>query len=161
MTRRAWTIAAVAACLVAAAIATAVAVSGGTTVLVVTDDDGAELATVPVEEGDTITLEDTHSVERTLVTDSYRVSDGALVSERMLFSSFGAGLPSEADVERIGNRYVYYPPEQRYEQLSVSTGPVADHDLVVRGERYDLAGMADNGTVQFRIDSKSRPAYVI
>lgn len=152
-----WAIAAVAVC----AVAVAIAASGGTAALVVTDDAGNELATFPVEEGDTVTLEYTHSVERTLVTDSYRVSDGALVSDRMLFSSFGAGLPSEADVEREGDRYVYYPPEERYEPLSVSTGAIADHDLVVDGERHDLAGMADNGTVQLRIDSQSRLDYVI
>lgn len=156
MNRRAWAIAAVALCIVTAAVS----VSGGATLLVVTDDAGNELATFPVEEGDEVTLEYTHSVERTLVTDVYRISNGALVSDRMLFSSFGAGLPSEADVERTGDRFVYYPPEQRHEQLSVSTGPIADHDLVVDGDRHDLAGMADNGTIQLRIDSQSRPAYV-
>ena len=148
--------AAVAVCLVVAA-----SVLGGATVLVITDDAGNELATFSVDEGDEVALEYTHSVERTLVTDVYRVSDGALVSDRMLFSSFGAGLPSEADVERLGDRYVYYPPDMRYEQLSVSTGPIADHDLVVDGDRHDLAAMADNGTVQLRIDTQSRPEYVI
>ncbi|MFO7927301.1 MAG: DUF1850 domain-containing protein [Halobacteriota archaeon] len=141
-------------------VAVAATVFAGTTTLVVSDGNGTDLAMFPVHDGSEVTIEYTHSVEKTLVSDVYRVSDGALVDDRMLFSSFGAGLPSEADVEREDDRYVYYPPEQRYERLSVSTGPVADHDLIVDGERHDLHALADDGTVQFRIESSPRFAHV-
>ena len=124
--------------------------------LVVSLDDGTDLLAVPVEEGDEVSIEYTHSVERTLVTDVYVADDGALVADRMLFSSFGAGLPSEAAVTREGDRYVYEPPKQRYDELVVSTGPVAGHELVVAGDRYDLADRADGGTVTLRIESRPR-----
>jgi hypothetical protein len=133
---------------------------GGAPTLVVSDGDGTELAAFPVEDGSAVTIEYTHSVEKTLVSDVYRVSDGALVDHRMLFSSFGAGLPSEADVRREGDRYVHNPPERRYEQLFVSTGPIADHDLIVDGTRYDLHALADGGTVRLRIESDTRFAHV-
>ncbi len=122
--------------------------------LVVSLDDGADLLAVPVDEGAEVAIEYTHSVERTLVTDVYVVADGALVADRMLFSSFGAGLPSEAEVTREGDRYVYEPPKQRYDELVVSTGPIAGHELVVDGDRYDLADRADGGTVTVRIESR-------
>lgn len=123
--------------------------------LVVVGDDGSDLVAVPVDDGDQVALEYTHSVERTLVTDVYVVDDGALVDDRMLFSSFGAGLPSHAEVTRDGDRYVYEPPEQRHDPLVVSTGHIAGHELVVDGDRYDLAGRADGATVSIRIESRA------
>lgn len=144
-------------------LASVAAASGVATtpVLVVTDGESTELLTTPVEQDTEVALEYMHSVERTPVTDVYVVSDGALVSDRMLFSSFGAGLPSQADVTRQGNRYRYRPPEQQFDPLIVTTGHVADHDLVVDGRRYDLAGIADGGTVRIRIENRLRYIHVI
>lgn len=156
MTGHSWPSLVAVALLVAAGLAIAIgAATTDTTALVVTDEAGTERLEVPVEQGDEVAIEYTHSVEQTLVTDIYVVSDGALVSDRMLFSSFGAGLPAQADVTREGDRYVYQPPAQRYETLTVSTGPIAGHELIVGGERYDLAGIADSGTVQLRIERGS------
>ena len=103
-----------------------------------------------------MTVEYTHSVERSLVSDVYVVSDGALVSDRMLFSSYGAGLPSNAPVTREGDRYLYRPPERRYDPLVVSTGTIAGHELIVDGERYDLVGIADGGTVSIDVETRLR-----
>lgn len=119
--------------------------------LVVTDSSGTEQLTIPIEEGSTVTIEYTHSVEQTLVRDSYAVDDGAFVMERMEFSSFGAGLPAQADVRVEDGRYVYEPPAQRHTTLRVTTGQIADHDLIVDGQRYDLATIADGETVELRI----------
>lgn len=136
------------------AVVVAVSIAGGstaTTTLVVTDDGGEQLLVVPVEQGDTLAIEYTHSVERTLVTDQYVVSGHALVDDRMLFSSFGAGLPAQADVRRQGDRYVYDPPERRHDPLRVTTGEIADHVLLVDGKRYDLSKRASGGTVELRV----------
>jgi hypothetical protein len=136
------------------AVATAVSIAGGstaTTTLVVTDTEGTELLAVPVEEGDTVAIEYTHSVERTLVTDRYVVSRGSLIDDQMLFSSFGAGLPAQADVRRSGGRYVYEPPARRHDPLVVTTGSVADHDLLVDDRAYDLHELAEGETVELRI----------
>ena len=156
MNRRSGPLVAVATLAVIGVVATAVVVTGVATqpVLVVTDDDGNELLTHPVSDGDEVAIEYTHSVERTLVTDVYVVAEGALVTDRMLFSSFGAGFPSEATVTREGDRYVYHPPEQRYETLTVSTGVIAGHELVVGDDRYDLADRSDGGTVHIHIEKR-------
>lgn len=119
--------------------------------LIVTDGAGEELIAVEVDDGAEVVVEYEHSVERTVVRDVYVVSDAKLVMDRMEFSSFGAGLPSHAEVTQRDGRYVYDLDGQEYGTLRISTGLIADHDLVVDGTRYDLAGIADGGTVEIRI----------
>lgn len=141
--------------LAAVLVLVGIAAAGGgatTPVLVVTDDDGSELLAVPVTEGSQVGVEYTHSVEKTLVTDVYVVDDGALAGDRMAFSSYGAGLPSEAAVNRTDGRYVTDLDGQRHETLRVSTGPVARQELIVDGDRHDLYGLAEGGSVRLRIE---------
>ena len=133
------------------------AVAGGPT-LVVTDDSGTELVTTPVSEETEVVIEYTHSVEKTTVRDVYVPRDGELVMTRMEFSSFGAGLPSQADVTERDGRYVFEPPSESYSTLHLKTGTVADHDLVVGDERYDIAGMTDGGAVELTVERRAIPA---
>ncbi|SMO43419.1 DUF1850 domain-containing protein [Halorubrum cibi] len=142
------------AVLVGTAVGTSVGEETGTSTLVVADERGIDLLDVPVSEGDEVTVEYTHSVEKTLVTDVYVVDDGTLLMDRMLFSSYGAGLPAQAPVDRDGDRFVYRPPDQRHGRLSVSTGPVAGHELVVGGTRYDLHELADGRTVSLGVERR-------
>ncbi|WP_144798631.1 DUF1850 domain-containing protein [Halorubrum depositum] len=148
-----------AAVLALLAILAGVALGGadpvtGERTLVVTDDDGAELLATPVGDETEIVIEYTHSVEKTLVRDVYVASDDGLVMTRMEFSSFGAGLPSQADVTERDGRYVYDPPSTTYETLHLKTGAVADHDLIVGGERYDIAAMSDDGAVELTVERR-------
>ena len=124
--------------------------------LVVTDEHGDELVASPLADGDEVTLEYTHSVEQTVVRDVYAVDDNRLVSVRMEFSSFGAGLPSHADVTQRDGRYVYEPPRVEYETLSVKTGAIADHDLIVGETRYDIAALSDGGAVEITVQQRRR-----
>ena len=128
--------------------------------LVVTDETGEELVATPVGPDTEIVVEYTHSVERTLVRDVYVAENGTLVMTRLEFSSFGAGLPSEADVVVDGGRYVYHPPRTEYETLRVMTGPIADHDLIVGDDRYDLAGLTDGGPVELTITERTRSTTI-
>ncbi len=128
--------------------------AAGEPTLVVTDGDGTELIATPIAD-DEIVLEYTHSVEQTLVRDVYVHEEGRLVMTRMEFSSFGAGLPSGADVVVRDGRYVYDPPHAEYETLRVMTGSTADHDLLIGGDRYDIATMSDGGAVELRIVNRT------
>ncbi|WP_241154903.1 DUF1850 domain-containing protein [Halorubrum sp. CSM-61] len=132
------------------------AVAGGPT-LVVTDESGTELVTAPVSDDTEIAIEYTHSVEKTTVRDVYVPRDGELVMTRMEFSSFGAGLPSQADVTERDGRYVFEPPSESHETLHLKTGHVADHDLIVGDERYDIAGMTDGGAVELTVERRVAP----
>jgi len=131
-------------------------VAGGST-LVVTDESGTELVTAPVSDETEIVIEYTHSVEKTTVRDVYVARDGELAMTRMEFSSFGAGLPSQADVTERDGRYVFEPPSEPYATLHLKTGTVADHDLIVGGERYDIAEMTDGGAVELTVERRMAP----
>ena len=148
--------------LVAAlSVVTGIAVAGGAAdsvageqTLVVTDENGTELLTVPVDDETEIVIEYTHSVEKTLVRDVYVPSEDGLVMTRMEFSSFGAGLPSEVEVTVVDGRYVYHPPQEEYPVLHLKTGDVADHDLTVGDERYDIAAISGNGAVELTVERR-------
>lgn len=146
----------VAAGLLAVGAAT-VADVGPQRTLVVEADDGTELLSVPVEENSTVVLAYTHSVEKTPVRDVYAVRDGQLVMTRTEFRSFGAGLPSHADVERTDDGgYLYRPPAEPRDELHVATGRVAGHELVVDDTKYDLVELADAGSVRVSVTTRIR-----
>lgn len=126
-------------------------------VVVVTHENGSELLEIPVDDGSEIIVEYEHSVERTLVSDVYVVDGETLVMDRMVFSSFGAGLPSHAEVTQREGRYVYETEGLDYRILRITTGYIADHDLIVDGEKYDLAEIANGGTVEIRVTEQIRP----
>jgi len=158
---RSRTLALVAVGLVVTAAAVGIAVGAGAVdgqALLIEDvETGEESLSVPVEENSTVTIAYTHSVEKTPVRDVYAVRDAGLVMTRMEFQSFGAGLPSTVDVERSdGGSFVYHPPDRRTEALLVATSPVAGHELVVDGERYDLVELADGGSVRLRVTTRLR-----
>jgi hypothetical protein len=126
---------------------------GGQQMLVIEDyEEGTELLSVSVEENTTVVLAYTHSVEKTPVRDIYEVRDGELYVSHMTFRSFGAGLPSTADVERDERgRFVHDPPDRPTGDVVVAPSAIAGHELVVDGERYDLVGLADGGSVRIRV----------
>ncbi|AHF98892.1 C4-dicarboxylate ABC transporter [Halostagnicola larsenii XH-48] len=122
--------------------------------LVVTDaETGDTLLETPVSEGDNVTLAYTHSVEKTPVKDIYVVDDSELRTDRMVFHSHGAGLPSDADIEETDEGFVVRP-NASYETLSVVPGSIAGHELVVVGERYDLVELSD-GPVRITLEDRS------
>lgn len=122
--------------------------------LVVTDaDTGDAILETPVEDGENITLAYTHSVEKTAIQDIYVVDDTELRTDRMVFHSHGAGLPSDADIEETGEGFVV-SPNRSYETLPVVPGLIAGHELVVDGERYDLVDRSD-GPVRITVEDRT------
>lgn len=143
--------------LIVALVGVAVAVPTGPVLVVEDVDTGEEYITEPVENGTTVGLEYTHSVEKTRVYDEYRVEDGTLVNTRMEFESYGWGLPSGANVTNVDGIFVYDPPEAitELDSLSVSPGRVAGHTLTVGEQRYDLVAATDGEDVRIHIERRS------
>ncbi|WP_306054707.1 DUF1850 domain-containing protein [Natronococcus wangiae] len=133
-------------------VAAAAAARSPDRLLVVDDQDSGErLLERPVDDGQTVVLSYTHSVEKTPVRDVYEVDDDALRMVRMEFYSFGAGLPTD-DVERTDDGYVVYR-DDRYERLPVAPREIPGHELVVGDDRYDLVALADDRvTIQIAFD---------
>ncbi|WP_455449976.1 DUF1850 domain-containing protein [Natrinema thermotolerans] len=111
--------------------------------LVVTDTETDEqLLSVPVDDGDVVTLSYTHSVEKTPVEDIYVVDGTQLRMDRMVFHSHGAGLPSDAPIETTDEGLVLDLNES-YDEVGVVPGSIAGHELIVDGDRYDLVSLSD------------------
>jgi len=143
--------------VVVLAVATALAVSTvpGDRVLVVEDTDtGATYLTAPVEDGSTVALEYTHSVEKSRVYDGYTVRGDVLVMTRMEFESYGWGLPSGANVTEENGTFVYDPPGETT-RLTVAPGRVAGHRLHVDDETYDLVALTDGESVDVHVTRRS------
>ncbi|WP_202935050.1 DUF1850 domain-containing protein [Halorussus amylolyticus] len=129
--------------------------------LVVADaETGDRLLAVPVSGGTTVALDYTHSVEKTPVRDVYEVNDTELEMVRMEFESFGAGLPSRADVNVTENGTFVFDPEGSYDHLYVAPGDVAGHELVVADRRYDLVALSDGHSVDIHVANRSSATTV-
>lgn len=122
--------------------------------LVVADAETNEsLLEIPVTEGDDVTLAYTHSVDRTDVEDVYAVDGTDLRMDRTVFSSYGAGLPSEAEVERTDDGFVV-SVDRSFERIYVAPGSVAGHVLRVDDRCYDLVERSGGSTVVLFVDDR-------
>jgi len=110
--------------------------------LFVEDESGEVLIEQRVEDGDEIILSYTHSVEQTPIRDIYIVDGEGLRMDRMEFSSFGAGLPTD-DIEYTDDGFVVYRDDY-YDDLAISVGRIAEHTLIVDGTTYELANKTTN-----------------
>lgn len=143
--------------VVAFAVVTAGAASAipGDRVLVVEDaDSGERYLTASVDDGSTVALEYTHSVEKSRVYDEYTVRGDVLEMTRMEFESYGWGLPSDANVTEENGTFVY-DPDANTTRLSVSPGRIAGHRLHVDDETYDLVAVSDAESVDIYVTRKT------
>ena len=136
------------------AVALLSATVGGQTLVVERTDTGERIVETPVSNGSTVALEYMHSVEKTRVYDEYTVVDSTLENTRMEFESYGWGLPAGANVTLENGTFVF-DPDRAYEQIRVKPGTVANHTLIVDGERYDLVEKSDANSVIIRVSSHS------
>ncbi len=133
------------AVLVATAVG-ALFASAETTLVVADADSGEHLLEVPVNDGDEVVLSYTHSVEKTPVQDVYVVNGTDLQMDKMVFHSYGAGLPATEPVEQTDDGFVVQANES-YEKLPVVPGSIADHTLIVGDEQYDLVELSEGSII--------------
>ena len=128
----------------------------GDRLLVVADAETDErLLAVPVSEGTTVALNYTHSVEKTPVLDVYEVNGTELEMVRMEFQSYGAGLPSRADVNITENGTFVFDPEGSYDHVYVKPGEIAGHELIIDDRTYDLVALSDAQSVNVYVTNRS------
>lgn len=125
--------------------------TGGYAVVIADHETGEILHAEHATEGTTIELEYTHSVEKTPIVEVYEIDEGTLINTEIHFSSYGAGLPSNADVEREGGSFVS-TPNTTHDDLHVSPGEIAGHTVTIDGSTYDLVAMSDGRTVTIRAE---------
>lgn len=140
--------------LVVCSAGVAAAVPSERVLVVESADTGERLLSVPVESGSNVTLSYTHSVEKTPVVDIYTVNGSRLDNTKMRFKSYGWGLPSRENVE-LRDGWFVFDPDRSYEEFYVQPGRVADHRLIIDGERYDLVARSNATAVRITIERRS------
>jgi Uncharacterized conserved protein len=76
--------------------------------LVVSDSETDRvLYSTAVSEGTSLELRYTHSVERSPVTERYRVTDGQLRQTVIIFESYGGGCPPAQTWRRSGGSFMH------------------------------------------------------
>lgn len=126
--------------------------------LVVEDQKtGERYLTEPVEDGSTVGLEYTHSVEKSRVYDAYRIGGDRLQHTRMEFESYGWGFPTGANVTTVDGTFVYEPgePIAEHRRIAISPGRIAGHTLLVDGRRHDLVAATNGRDVTISIERSS------
>lgn len=132
--------------------ATAIVSGAADATLIVADaDSGDRLLEVAVDNDDEVVLSYTHSVEKTPVQDVYVVDGTDLRMTRTVFSSYGAGLPSNQPVEQTDGEFVVRTNDS-YDELQVVPGSVAGHELIVDNDHYDLVALSDGSVVIYLSD---------
>lgn len=131
-----------------------VALPADRTLVVERTDTGETILSQPVENGTTVALEYTHSVEKSRVYDGYTVRGEKLVMTRMEFESYGWGLPAGANVTREDGHLVY-DPEGSMRELYVSPGRIAGHRLHVGDRTYDLVNRSNGESVRISVERRS------
>ncbi|TKX80232.1 DUF1850 domain-containing protein [Halorubrum sp. SD626R] len=149
--------AAILALAVLAFVAVAVTAPIGAALVVEDVETGERYVAEPVNDGSTVALEYTHSVEKSRVYDEYRVDGRTLVNTRMEFESYGWGLPARVNVTNVNGTLVYDPAEPitELDELLVSPGRIAGHELIVDDRRYDLVAVTDGNDVRMHIERRS------
>ncbi|ERG96210.1 DUF1850 domain-containing protein [Haloquadratum walsbyi] len=133
-------------------------------VLIVEDADTEETYIhQPVTNGTTFSIEYTHSVEKTRVSDEYQVSGQQLINTRMEFESYGWGLPTSVSVTNRNGTFVYEPsdPITTMSELFLSPGRIANHTLIVSDQRYSLITQTNANDVRIHIERQSPMERVV
>lgn len=107
---------------------------------------GRLVAAVPVKEGDTFSLEFRHSVNRTPITENYRIVKERIILESCSFISYGAGIPEAAEdsgsvLKQEGDHILISNMNRDVEGFTQITGTYADHTLIMKGNRAPLASL--------------------
>ncbi|ACM57904.1 DUF1850 domain-containing protein [Halorubrum lacusprofundi] len=142
---------------VLAFVVVAVTAPIGAVLVVENAETGERYVAEPVNDGSTVALEYTHSVEKSRVYDEYRVDGRTLVNTRMEFESYGWGLPARVNVTTVNGTFVYDPAEPitELDELFVSPGRIANHTLIVDERQYDFVAVTEGNDVRVHIERRS------
>jgi hypothetical protein len=118
-------------------------------------DTGKTLAVYRIEEENEFSVTFVHSVNKSPVTDVYKIRNGEIYVVRTIYYSFGAGVQTEIEEGQTleygedGSMIVsgFYRP---MDNLSYIVGTVSDHILEINGSSIKLRELCGrNTTVHF------------
>lgn len=104
-------------------------------------ETGEEYYALDAEEGDTVRLSWTHSIEHTPWVELYEISDGQLQLREVHVKSFGAGVDQIApEVENRDGWVMMRGYERSFPALHFFQSRDVDRELVVNGREAELDG---------------------
>lgn len=129
------------------------------------EDEGAKLVlcysendevikTFDVEEGDEFSVEFIHSVNKSPVKEVYVIRDGKIFADRLIYATFGAGMPTEPEEGQTlgyddnGNMILSGINAER-EVVYCVVGTVHDHVLTIGGESISLTELCGKNAVVY------------
>lgn len=96
---------------------------------------------VDAEENLPITIEFTHSVQKTPVIEELAYKDGEFVLLRTRYKSLGVGLPFDAgdgNFRREGDWFIMDDMNRHFKNLELRTGKGTSLKITVNGREYEL-----------------------
>ncbi|BAI61405.1 conserved hypothetical protein [Methanocella paludicola SANAE] len=106
----------------------------------ISDIKGSTLIEEPINPGDRISVNYTHSVEKTYVNETYVVDNGGrLALYSAVFESSGAGLPSDAsyEIEQGENgQFIIRNYDRTYDEVTYGTGNISRHRVIIDNSEY-------------------------
>ena len=137
--KRFWLFIIAAAVVLTAAAAVIFDIANTRTRLVIFDRDTDKVyASYDVEMGEEFSISFIHSVNITEVTDVYYVDGETIVCDKCVYSSFGAGMPTEWEEDWLvsyeGDKMTVSGLDIRQKEVTYIVGTVYDHVLHLGGE---------------------------
>lgn len=141
--RKLLAIAIAAVVLLTAAVAVILAAVYSSTRLVICDRDSGKIYTeYDIIDGEEFSISFIHSVNITEVTDVYYADGDTIVCDKCIYSSFGAGMPTEWEenwqVSYEGDKITISGLDIRQKEVTYIVGTVYDHILHIDGKNIVL-----------------------
>jgi hypothetical protein len=118
-------------------------------------NDNQTLFMSRVSKGETFEIRYIHSVEKIPVAGIFRVRDENRIEvEESIFSSYGAGLPSDSPREDVifeGNQMRIRHRDVTMERLRLFISPFTQQQFIFSGKRIDLFTLKEGHIVEIRV----------
>ena len=143
--------------LLTAAVAVILTLINGSFELIICDtENGRIYARYGISDGEEFSISFVHSVNLTEVTDCYYADGNIIVCDKCIYSSFGAGMPTEWEedwqVSYEGNKITLSGLDIRQKRVNYIVGTVYDHVLHINGEDVVLNELCGkNAAITLRI----------
>lgn len=118
-----------------------------------------------IKDGESFTIEYTHSVELTPVSETYIIDKNKIILIESHFKSYGAGLPATTPYKfEITDRgFRIYEINEVMEYLIYRTGAgIANHKLILRDEEYDFLDFTEpRAGLEFKVKKVGILLYMV
>jgi hypothetical protein len=122
---------------------------------------------IPVKKGDTFTIRFTHSVQKTPVDETFSIGRNLkMVLEETVYSSYGAGLPSEVNDNQEflfeNGKFIIRKFDMQFDEIPLFVGEViANHTIIYNDKKFPLVSYKMAGkSVRIRLCNYSLISYI-